>query len=101
VYSKDDEQNLILKGYVAFLDPPKETAAPALTLFNNTASRSRCSPATTSMVSRKICKEVGLPLEHVLTGAKVEGDERRRAGRGCGKHDVVCPSLARPQAAHH
>src|SRR5262249_56347139 len=30
IYSKDDEYNLILKGYVAFLDPPKETAAPAI-----------------------------------------------------------------------
>ncbi|HYB90408.1 MAG TPA: HAD-IC family P-type ATPase, partial [Candidatus Binataceae bacterium] len=30
-YSKDDEQNLILKGYIAFLDPPKESAAPAIT----------------------------------------------------------------------
>ena len=30
VYSKEDEHDLILKGYVAFLDPPKETAAPAI-----------------------------------------------------------------------
>jgi len=29
-YSKDDECELILKGYVAFLDPPKETAATAI-----------------------------------------------------------------------
>ena len=29
-YSRNDERDLILKGYVAFLDPPKETAAPAI-----------------------------------------------------------------------
>ena len=29
-YSKDDEQELVLKGYLAFLDPPKETTAPAI-----------------------------------------------------------------------
>ena len=29
-YSKNDETDLVLAGYVAFLDPPKETAAPAL-----------------------------------------------------------------------
>src|SRR5208283_4175911 len=30
VYSKDDEEGLILRGYIAFLDPPKDTAAPAI-----------------------------------------------------------------------
>ena len=29
-YSKDDESDLVLKGYVAFLDPPKDTAAQAI-----------------------------------------------------------------------
>ena len=29
-YGKEDEQNLTLKGYIAFLDPPKETAEPAI-----------------------------------------------------------------------
>ena len=40
-YGKDDEQDLILKGYIAFLDPPKETAAPAIAALQSTVSRSR------------------------------------------------------------
>jgi Mg2+-importing ATPase len=71
-FSKEDEQNLILKGYVAFLDPPKETAAPAITALQNHGVSIKVLTGDNELVSRKICKEVGLPLEHVLTGVKVE-----------------------------
>src|SRR5262249_24945239 len=71
-YSKDDEQNLILKGYVAFLDPPKETAALALTALQQHGIAVKVLTGDNELVSRKICREVGLPLNQVLTGAKIE-----------------------------
>ena len=100
-YSKDDEHNLILKGYVAFLDPPKETAAPAITALQQHGIAVKVLTGDNELVSRKICKEVGLPLEHVLTGPEVEGHERRRAGQERRMHNSVCASLARSQATHH
>lgn len=72
-YSKDDEHNLILKGYIAFLDPPKETAAPAIAVLQHHGIEVKVLTGDNELVSRKICKEVGLPLEHVLTGVEVEG----------------------------
>ncbi len=72
VYGKDDEQNLILKGYIAFLDPPKETAAPAVAALQKHGVAVKVLTGDNELVSRKICKEVGLPVDHVLTGAKVE-----------------------------
>jgi Mg2+-importing ATPase len=71
-YSKDDEQNLILKGYVAFLDPPKDTAAPAITALLKHGIAVKVLTGDNELVSRKIGKEVGLALEHVLTGAQIE-----------------------------
>jgi len=71
-YSKEDEQNLILAGYIAFLDPPKETAAPAIRALQNHGIAVKVLTGDNDLVSRKICKEVGLPLESVLTGPKVE-----------------------------
>jgi P-type Mg2+ transporter len=71
-YSKDDEDNLILKGYIAFLDPPKETTAPAITALQRHGITVKVLTGDNELVSRKICKEVGLPLEHVLTGENVE-----------------------------
>jgi len=72
IYSKDDEYNLILKGYVAFLDPPKETAAPAIIALQQHGIAVKVLTGDNELVSRKICKEVGLTLEHVLTGPEVE-----------------------------
>jgi len=72
VYNKEDEHELTLKGYVAFLDPAKETAAPAVSALQQHGIAIKILTGDNELVSRKICKEVGLPLEQVLTGAKVE-----------------------------
>jgi P-type Mg2+ transporter len=71
-YSKDDEHDLILKGYVAFLDPPKETAKPAIIALQTHGIAVKVLTGDNDLVSRKICKEVGLPLEHVLCGPDIE-----------------------------
>ncbi|MBV8357748.1 MAG: magnesium-translocating P-type ATPase, partial [Deltaproteobacteria bacterium] len=71
-YSKDDEQNLILKGYVAFLDPPKESAAPAITALQGHGIAVKVLTGDNELVSQKICSEVGLSSENALTGAKIE-----------------------------
>ena len=72
-YNKDDEQDLILKGYLAFLDPPKETAATAIAALQKHGIAVKVLTGDNELVSRKICKEVGLPLEHVLAGTDIEG----------------------------
>jgi P-type Mg2+ transporter len=71
-YSRADEQDLVLKGYVAFLDPPKETAAPALQALQQSGIVAKVLTGDNDLVSRKICAEVGLPTEHVLLGSQVE-----------------------------
>jgi P-type Mg2+ transporter len=71
-YHKEDEKDLILKGYIAFLDPPKETAGPAIAALQKHGIAVKVLTGDNELVSRKIGKEVGLPLETVLTGEKVE-----------------------------
>jgi len=71
-YSKDDECDLILKGYVAFLDPPKDTAAPAILALRNHGVAMKVLTGDNELVSRKICQEVGLSTECVLLGGQVE-----------------------------
>jgi P-type Mg2+ transporter len=70
-YHKEDEKDLILKGYIAFLDPPKETAGPAIAALHRNGIAVKVLTGDNELVSRKIGKEVGLSLEAVLTGAKV------------------------------
>jgi Mg2+-importing ATPase len=71
-YSKDDEKEMILKGYVAFLDPPKDTAVPAIAALQSHGVSVKILTGDNELISRKICDEVGLPTDHVLLGGQVE-----------------------------
>ena len=72
VYSKDDEKDMILRGYAAFLDPPKETAGPAIIALKKHGVSIKILTGDNELVSKKICKEVGIETENVLTGEMVE-----------------------------
>ena len=71
-YSQADESELILTGYVAFLDPPKDTATAAITLLEGRGVEVKVLTGDNDLVARKICKEVGLATEHVLLGQDIE-----------------------------
>ena len=71
-YGKADEQDLILRGYVAFLDPPKEGAAAAIEALQRHGIAVKVVTGDNDLVARKICKEVGLTTEFVLMGDEVE-----------------------------
>jgi len=71
-YSKEDENDLVLRGYVAFLDPPKETARPALEALKKSGVSVKVLTGDNELVSKKICHEVGIPTDNVLLGTQVE-----------------------------
>jgi P-type Mg2+ transporter len=71
-YGKADEQDLILRGYVAFLDPPKEGAAAAIQALQRHGVAVKVVTGDNDIVARKICKEVGLSTEIVLVGDDIE-----------------------------
>jgi Mg2+-importing ATPase len=71
-YTKADESDMVLRGYVAFLDPPKETARPALAALRRYGVTAKILTGDNELVSKKICHEVGLPTEHMLLGSQVE-----------------------------
>ncbi|HLN30979.1 MAG TPA: magnesium-translocating P-type ATPase [Gemmataceae bacterium] len=71
-YSKDDECDLILKGYVAFLDPPKDTARSAILALQEHGVSVKVLTGDNDLVSRKICREVGIEVDDFLLGSRVE-----------------------------
>ncbi len=71
-YSKDDESELILKGYIAFLDPPKETAEKAIAALKKIGVTVKVLTGDNDLVTRKVCREVGLPADELLLGNQVE-----------------------------
>jgi P-type Mg2+ transporter len=72
VFSKDDEQELVLRGYVAFLDPPKPSAREAIAALNRVGVRTKVLTGDNDIVSRKICADVGLAVDVVVLGREVE-----------------------------
>jgi magnesium-transporting ATPase (P-type) len=71
-YSKADESELILKGYIAFLDPPKESAGQAIAALQHNGVRVKVLTGDNDLVTRKVCKDVGLDTGNVLLGSAVE-----------------------------
>ena len=72
VCSKEDESDLLLIGYVAFLDPPKNTAARALEALRLHGVAVKILTGDNPLISRKICKDVGLLPDPMLLGLDVE-----------------------------
>ena len=72
VCSLADEHDLVLRGYVAFLDPPKKTAGPALEALHQHGVAVKILTGDNQFISRKVCKDVGLVPDPMLLGADVE-----------------------------
>jgi P-type Mg2+ transporter len=71
-YTVADEKDLVLAGYIAFLDPPKETARAAIAALKESGVGIKIITGDNDVVTRKICKEVGLPIQDVLLGQDIE-----------------------------
>jgi len=72
VYSVKDESDLILLGFLAFLDPPKDTATEALKRLHSLSVDVKVLTGDNEIVTAYICKEVGMPVEHLLLGSQIE-----------------------------
>jgi Mg2+-importing ATPase len=70
--SKEDERDLVLRGYVAFLDPPKPTAAKAIEALHSHGVGVKILTGDNDLISRKVCKDVGLVADPILLGDAVE-----------------------------
>jgi Mg2+-importing ATPase len=71
-YSKEDEQELVLRGYVAFLDPPKESATPAIAALHKHGVRVKILTGDNDLVTKKVCHDVGLPTDRIILGSDIE-----------------------------
>jgi Mg2+-importing ATPase len=71
-FSKADEGDLILTGYLAFLDPPKDTASTAIVMLRQHGVTVKVLTGDNDLVTRKVCSEVGIHAEKILIGSQVE-----------------------------
>jgi len=71
-FTKADESDLVLTGYLAFLDPPKDSAAKAITALRQNGVTVKVLTGDNDLVTRKVCSEVGIHAEKILLGSRVE-----------------------------
>jgi len=72
-FSVDDEHDMVLIGYLAFLDPPKETTKPALEALAEHNVRVKVLTGDNEMVTRAVCRQVGIDAEEAVIGSQLEG----------------------------
>ena len=66
-----DEADLLLVGYIAFLDPPKESAARAIQALAAHGVQVKVLTGDNEIISRKICREVNLPVQRAVLGSEM------------------------------
>ncbi|GBG05429.1 magnesium-translocating P-type ATPase [Lactobacillus rodentium] len=67
-FSPEDENNLILTGFLAFLDPPKESAKETIQTLNKDGINVKILTGDTAIVTRKIAVDVGINADVVYSG---------------------------------
>jgi Mg2+-importing ATPase len=71
-YAMADENDLVVRGFLAFLDPPKETAGPAIAALRDHGIAVKILTGDNMIVTRKICREVGLVVGEPVLGRDTE-----------------------------
>ena len=70
--SVQDESDMVLMGYLAFLDPPKETTKAAIEALKTYGVSTKILTGDNDAVTRCICRQVGLKVDNLLLGSDIE-----------------------------
>ena len=71
-YTVNDEKNMVLMGFIGFLDPPKESAKDAINKLNKSGIRVIVLTGDNTEVTKCICKKVGINTEQIVEGSQIE-----------------------------
>ena len=71
VYSLKDESDMVFLGFVAFMDPPKESAKESLDLFKKSGIELKILTGDNELVTRKVCDQLGFEIKGVVLGTDI------------------------------
>jgi Mg2+-importing ATPase len=80
-FSVADESNMVLMGYLAFLDPPKESTAEAIKALQEHGVRVKILTGDNDKVTRCVCRQVGIPVDHILLGSDLDAMSDEELGK--------------------
>ena len=88
VFGVEDESDMVLIGFVGFLDPPKESAGTAINALRKNGVRTVVLTGDSEGVAINICGRLGFSTEMTLTGAKIEAMTDDELKAACEKCDI-------------
>ena len=71
IYSPADETDLTLLGFVAFIDPPKETVPESLRMLHDAGVEVKVITGDNELVTRHVCAALGLPITRIIEGSEI------------------------------
>lgn len=71
-YTVADECNMILTGFIGFLDPAKPSAKPSIEALQELGVTVKVLTGDNEIVTKKICRDVGIPITNVMLGSEME-----------------------------
>ncbi|AEB06258.1 magnesium-translocating P-type ATPase [Coriobacterium glomerans PW2] len=71
-FSTDDECEMVLMGYLAFLDPPKSTAAAAIAALHSHGVGVKVLTGDNDRVAAAVCNKVGLSPDDLILGSEID-----------------------------
>ena len=88
VYSVADESALTLIGYIAFLDPPKESTAPALKALAENGITVKILTGDNELVTAEVCRQVGLQVEGIVLGPQIDTMDDKALAEAVEHHTI-------------
>lgn len=88
VYSVADESDLTLIGYIAFLDPPKESTAPALKALAENGITVKILTGDNELVTSEVCRQVGLAVEGIVLGPQIDRMDDKTLAEAVEHHTI-------------
>ncbi|MBX9781761.1 MAG: magnesium-translocating P-type ATPase [Chitinophagaceae bacterium] len=73
IFTKEDETEMTLQGFIAFLDPPKEDADEVIAALNNIGVEVKIITGDNHLVTQKVCRDIGLPIKGMMQGYEMDG----------------------------
>ena len=87
-FSVADESDMVLMGYLAFLDPPKESTADALAALKEHGVDVKILTGDNDKVTRCVCRQVGLSVDRILLGSDLDNMTDEELGSAAEKVSV-------------
>lgn len=88
IFGVKDESNMVLIGFIGFLDPPKKSASLAIEKLRNHGVRTIVLTGDSEGVTAKVCSEIGIGIDRIILGNEVESFSDDELKIILQKHDI-------------